>query len=100
MDVMDVSVSLEDPLKFALEQNYPNPFNPTTTIRYEIPQYSSVNLTIYNMLGRRVAELVNQSQPAGIYEVPFDGSNLASGTYFYVLRTENFILKKKMILLK
>ena len=90
----------QTPSGFVLEQNYPNPFNPTTTIRYEIAKYSSVNLTVYDMLGRSVAELVNQSQPAGIYEVPFDGSNLASGAYIYILRTENFILKKKMILLK
>ena len=88
------------PKGFVLEQNYPNPFNPTTMIRYDISKYSSVNLTIYDMLGRRVAELVNQSQSAGIYEVPFNGSNLASGTYIYILRTENFILEKKMILLK
>ena len=98
--VTDVNEPAQIPIEFKLEQNYPNPFNPTTTIRYELPKYSSVNLTVYDMLGRRVAELVNQSQPAGIYEVPFDGSNLASGTYIYVLRTENFILKKKMILLK
>lgn len=86
--------------EFVLSQNYPNPFNPNTTIRYELPEFSSVRLTVYNLLGEEIMELVNSEQLAGVYEVPFDATNLASGTYIYVLQTKEFVLERKMILLK
>ena len=85
---------------FVLEQNYPNPFNPGTTIRYEIPEFSSVKLTVYNLLGEEVAELINSEQPAGVYDVDFDASGLSSGTYIYVLQTGTYRLERKMIVLK
>jgi hypothetical protein len=66
------------PKSFALEQNYPNPFNPSTTIKYELPRTSKVTLTVYDLLGREVSVLVNERREAGVYEVKFDGSNLAS----------------------
>ena len=73
------------PGSFALEQNYPNPFNPATQIRYALPLRSSVTLEVYNALGQRVAALVNESEEAGFHEARFDGTNLASGVYFYRL---------------
>ena len=99
------------PSKFNLSQNYPNPFNPTTTIAYSIPsvvsrsettKQSAVNviLTVYNILGQKIATLVNTKQTPGKYTVLFNGSDLSSGVYFYRLRAGDFIATKKMILLK
>ncbi len=93
------------PAKFSLSQNYPNPFNPTTTIEYSIPAVEtrhalSVQLKIYDILGREIAALVNEKQQPGNYSVQFNAENLSSGVYFYMLETENFIAVKKMILLK
>jgi len=91
---------------FKLQQNYPNPFNPTTTIRYTIPKTSSdfglrdVQLEIYDILGKKVATLVNEKKPAGNYQTTFDGSNLPSGIYFYSLTSGKFRKTKKLILLK
>ncbi len=74
------------------EQNYPNPFNPSTIIKYSIPappnlpkREALVQLKVYDILGNEVATLVNKEEPAGNYEINFDGSNLASGVYFYKL---------------
>jgi parallel beta-helix repeat protein len=88
------------PTEYTLYQNYPNPFNPTTTIKYDLPDASDVSLIIYDILGRKVKELLSTKQPAGKYEVQFDASNLASGIYIYQLIAEKFISSKKMILLK
>ena len=74
------------PSAFALEQNYPNPFNPSTTIRYALPARSQVTLTVFNMLGQRVAVLVRGEQESGHHEIQFDASGLASGVYLYQLR--------------
>ncbi len=91
---------IEIPSSFSLEQNYPNPFNPATTISYSLPQESQVSLKIYDMMGREVVELVSGRQAAGSYNIEFDASSLASGTYFYKLTADEFISVKKMILLK
>ena len=88
------------PKKYTLYQNYPNPFNPSTTIKYDLPQSSEVNLTVYNILGEKVRTLVNGMEGAGYHSVEFDASNLASGTYIYRLQAQNFIQTKKMLLLK
>jgi hypothetical protein len=88
------------PTEYTLYQNYPNPFNPTTTIKYDLPFASEVSLNIYDILGRKVKELVNTKQQAGRYEIQFDASSLASGVYIYQLVAEKFINSKKMILLK
>ena len=88
------------PDKFALEQNYPNPFNPSTTIEFSIPEAANVSLTIYNMLGQKVAELVNGKLEAGRYNYQWNAKNVATGMYIYELRTEKFVSIKKMLLLK
>jgi hypothetical protein len=86
--------------RYSLLQNYPNPFNPSTTIKYELPQSSEVRLSVYDMLGREVSVLVNERRNAGIHEVKFDGSNLASGVYFYRLQAGGFVQSKKIVLLR
>ncbi|MCF7904991.1 MAG: T9SS type A sorting domain-containing protein [Candidatus Marinimicrobia bacterium] len=96
-------VSREDvtlPGVYALRANYPNPFNPSTTISYEIAQQEHVKLTIYNMLGQEVANLVNEVQPAGTYQIQFDASTMASGIYLYTIEAGSFGDTQKMILLK
>lgn len=89
-----------NPKTFALFANYPNPFNPSTKIRYAISQTSFTTLTVYSMLGDEVSTLINEIKTPGIYEVNFDGTDLASGTYFYKLQSGNFTQTKKMIILK
>ncbi len=88
------------PSRYSLAQNYPNPFNPTTVINYRIPDEKHVTLTIYDALGRRIETLVNGMQSPGLHQVIFDGSNLASGVYFYRLDAGGFIETKKLVLLK
>ena len=88
------------PVSFSLDQNYPNPFNPTTTIRYALPAMSYVTLSVFNALGQQVATLVNDTQDAGYHEVRFDGGSLASGVYFYRLKTGDFTQTRKMLLLE
>jgi hypothetical protein len=88
------------PSAFALLQNYPNPFNPSTTIKFELPKTSMVRLSVYDLLGREVSVLVNERRDAGVHEVKFDGSNLASGVYFYRIRAGDYVGSKKMLVLK
>ena len=88
------------PTVFALEQNYPNPFNPTTVIEFALPKQSDVKLAIYNILGEKVAELVNGQMVAGYHSIDFDASNLASGMYIYSIKAGSFVSVKKMLLLK
>jgi len=95
-----VEVDVNIPIKFSLEQNYPNPFNPTTSIKYTINSKQNVQLSVYNVLGKEIALLVNEEKPAGNYEFNFDASNLSSGVYFYELRAGDFVDMKKMILIK
>ncbi|MCF8262064.1 MAG: T9SS type A sorting domain-containing protein [Melioribacteraceae bacterium] len=123
-----IEVNVASPTKFELLQNYPNPFNPTTTIKFTIPASVMLNsfqhlenktpkpassadkqdrgdnllttLNVYNALGEKVAELVNEQKPAGTYEVTFNAENLSSGTYFYQLRAGELVQTKKLILIK
>ncbi|MBK7105434.1 MAG: T9SS type A sorting domain-containing protein [Ignavibacteriae bacterium] len=83
-----------------LSQNYPNPFNPTSIINYTIKEIGNVNINIYDVLGRKVKELLNEIKTPGSYKVKFDGSNLASGIYIYTMQVNNFFESKKMILTK
>jgi photosystem II stability/assembly factor-like uncharacterized protein len=98
------NISSEVPSSFLLYQNYPNPFNPTTKIRFEIPLRKGgegvVSLKIYDITGREIQTLVNEKLNTGTYEVLFDGSNSASGIYFYRLNAGDFSQTKKLILLK
>lgn len=106
---LSVGASNASPARsFQLAQNYPNPFNPTTTIRYELPVASDVKLEVFDVLGRKVATLVNARLSAGQYDVAFNASGLSSGVYFYRCQAsgvggaanQNFIQTKKMMLVK
>lgn len=88
------------PVDFSLSQNYPNPFNPITTINYSISEMSHVELAVYNVLGEKVAELVNRVQDAGAYWANFDAAELPSGTYLYTLKTSEQSMTRKMLLMK
>jgi len=98
--ITDVEENKTIPQDFVLYQNYPNPFNPSTIIGYQLPVTSNVTLKVYDILGREIATLVNEQKPAGKYELKFDGSELASGVYFFTLKTGNYAETKKMILMK
>ncbi|MBK7632626.1 MAG: T9SS type A sorting domain-containing protein [Ignavibacteriales bacterium] len=95
-----IEVEVVPPKVFALEQNYPNPFNPTTTIKYSVPTSGLVNLSIFNVLGEKVTDLINKEVEAGSYELNFNASNLSSGVYFYKLEAGSFTSIKKMMLIK
>ncbi|MBK9227800.1 MAG: T9SS type A sorting domain-containing protein [Ignavibacteria bacterium] len=88
------------PQSFTLQQNYPNPFNPTTLIRFTLNKNSFVALEIYDVHGRRISEPLKNYQPAGSYEIPFSGSNLAGGVYFCRLTVGGLSESIKLVLLK
>jgi hypothetical protein len=96
----EVEISFISPDKYSLGQNYPNPFNPSTKIHYKIAQSEFVNLSVYNVLGKEVAVLVNEIQSPGTYSIVFSADNLPGGVYFYKLETQNFTQTSKMLLLK
>jgi hypothetical protein len=107
VDFPPVTVALSDvaqvdgmPTTYDLGQNYPNPFNPATNIAYEVPKASHVTLEVFNVLGQRVASLVDQEMEAGKYTVEFDGSSISSGIYFYRLNSDDFTETKKMVMVK
>jgi len=88
------------PNNFSLSQNYPNPFNPSTTIKFDIPKSSHVQIVVYDMLGREVEQLLNDERKPGSYEVMWDGSRYSSGVYFYKIITDEFVQTKRMVLMK
>jgi hypothetical protein len=88
------------PVRFGLSQNYPNPFNPDTKIHYELKSHGQVRLSVYDLMGREVAVLVEGIQNAGSYTVTFSGAGLHSGIYFYRLQTTKEVITKKMVLTK
>lgn len=98
------SVSVEDNqgqvYTFNLQGNYPNPFNPSTNIKYEIPEAADVTLSVFNVLGQKVAVLVNEQKQAGVHQAQFDASGLASGSYFYRLEAGNHVRTRQMLLIK
>jgi len=96
MNQIDVDI----PERPFLKQNYPNPFNPTTTITYDLPQRTSVDISIYDLLGRKLLTLVNETQGAGSYKVQLNLSLFASGIYIYQLKTNLITQTRKMMLLK
>jgi hypothetical protein len=88
------------PKQYSLSQNYPNPFNPTTQIKFSIPEAGNVKLTVYDVVGREIGVLVNKNLAAGTYNYTWNASNFASGIYFYRIESKNFVMVKKMVLLK
>jgi hypothetical protein len=96
--IAETSAVLPD--QFVLSQNYPNPFNPVTQIPFSIPKVVNVNIEIFNLLGERVAVLVNEHKPGGFHTVEFDGSSLSGGMYLYRLRAGDFRQVRKMLLVK
>jgi hypothetical protein len=93
------------PIEFALHENYPNPFNPTTTLRFDLPEVSSITLTIYNMLGQKVRTFNYQNTSAGYHSVKWNANNdfgdpVGAGIYLYQLQTKDFVKTRKMVLLK
>ncbi len=108
---IDLSTAVDDnnqnilPAAFSLEQNHPNPFNPVTSIAFALPKRSHVVMDVYNILGQNIRRLINESLPAGNHSITFDGldrdgNELASGVYFYRIKTEDITQSKKMMLMK
>ena len=97
--IVEVVVDLT-PADFTLYQNYPNPFNPTTTIKFDVPKYSFVNITVYNSIGEKVETLVNDQLEQGVYKIQFDASKLPSGFYIYRFTSADNVFTKKMMLIK
>ena len=91
---------LKIPIEFRLEQNYPNPFNPVTKIEYSIAKTAKVEIIVFDILGREVAKLVNETKKAGNHEVNFDASKYSSGLYFYKINAGEYSHVKRMLLLK
>ena len=96
----DITVSINNPAEFELSQNYPNPFNPTTRIRFSIPFDNHVKLTLYNLLGEKVRDIIDKDYKAGIHEISLDASRLSSGVYLYKIETQNYVNIKKMMVMK
>ena len=93
------------PVVYSLHQNFPNPFNPITTLRYDLPSDVFVTLTIFDMLGREVTQLINTTQEAGFKSVKWDatdsmGRSVSAGVYIYQIEAGTFVQTKKMVLLK
>ena len=88
------------PTKYELSANYPNPFNPSTTIEYAVPNDGMVTLKVYDVLGREVANLVNEYMPTGRYKITWDASKMASGIYVYRMTANKFTTSRKMLLMK
>ena len=95
-----IEVDVGSPMNYELSQNYPNPFNPSTTIRFSLLESNPVNLSIFNSLGEKVEEVVNEVKEPGVHTIEFSAQDLPSGTYFYRIQVNGFTQIKKMILLK
>jgi len=98
--LLDQNTGKTHPNKFSLSQNYPNPFNPSTMITYQLPKTSDVEISIYNLLGQKIATLLDSRQNAGKYQVEWDASSFASGIYYYKIQAGEFQDVKKMVVIK
>jgi aminopeptidase N len=92
--------AIEIPLKYMLYQNYPNPFNPVSKITFDLPEKSEVTIKVYDVIGRLIKVLLNETKDAGSYSVTFNGTNLPSGVYYYEIKAGNYTAAKKMALIK
>lgn len=97
---VDVNEEISIPNQFILFQNYPNPFNSNTTIRFEVPEQSFVEISVYDIKGSKVSMPTIKEFMPGIYKIFFDGSKLSSGVYFYQLKSPKVLLTKKMLLIR
>jgi hypothetical protein len=88
------------PVEYSLSQNYPNPFNPSTKISFVLPKADKVKIVVFDLLGKEIAVLVNESRTAGTHSIDFNASSLASGVYFYKIEAGDFTATKKMLLIK
>ena len=93
------------PIAFTLHQNYPNPFNPITNLRYDLPEQARVTLTVFDLMGREVTQLVNTTQDVGYKSVQWNATNsfgkpVSAGVYLYHIRAGEFVQTRKMVLLK
>jgi len=95
-----IEIDLESPVNFELSQNYPNPFNPSTTIKFSLPETGNVKLTVYNLIGEQIAELINETIDAGVHTVNFDATGLTSGVFIYKIVADDFAQSRKMTLIK
>ena len=96
---------VETPTGFSLGDNYPNPFNPTTTISFNVPEYSAVSIAVYNLMGEKIRTLVADSRAAGNYQINWDGTDnhgnaVSTGMYFYELKAGDFKQVKRMTFMK
>ena len=98
-NIVEVDVKIL-PVEFALEQNYPNPFNPLTTINFEVPKTSNINISVYSVIGEKVATIANEIFEVGRYSRTFDGSELSTGIYIYRLSADEVVFTKKMLMIK
>jgi hypothetical protein len=98
----EITQNLTEDIKptYKLMQNYPNPFNPITKIKFEIGKQGFVKVVIYNVMGREVQTLLNETLSPGNYELPFNGGGLSSGVYFYRIVTDGYSESKRMLLIK
>ena len=102
---LNIKSSNNIPDKFVLYQNYPNPFNPITTLRYDLPKDALVYLTIYDIMGREVATLLNEERNEGYHSIIWNtrnnvGTPVSAGIYFYQIQAKDFVKTRKMVLLK
>ena len=104
-ELLTVSEGIVSPTTFTLYQNYPNPFNPITSLRYDLPEQALVTLTVYDMLGREITQLINTTREAGYSSVQWNatdmhGKPVSAGVYLYQIRAGEFVQTRKMVLLK
>ena len=100
-DIIDaITDDLVIPKEYALHPAFPNPFNPTTTIKYDLPRTSFVEMHVFDILGKKVINLISSPKPAGRYKYVFDGNNLASGLYFVQMQAGEFQELQKILLIK
>jgi len=103
--LLDLTLFIDIPFEYSLSQNYPNPFNPVTKIKYTLKYDSKVTLTIYNILGQLVKEIVDSFESKGLKEVIWNGTNefgnqVSTGVYFYKLTAGDFVDQKKLVIIR